>query len=67
MNKLKPCPFCRAEVPADYIHVSYIEKHDTWLVSHYCKHDENDLGVCISVYGKTRAEAIERWNNRAEV
>lgn len=64
---MKRCPFCGKEIREGFPTVSYIEAHDVWLVSHYCDHENDDLGVCISVYGKTREEAIERWNHRAEI
>ena len=67
MSKLKKCPYCGEEVSADFPTVSYIEAHDLWLVSHYCGHEVDTLSVCISVYGKTKEEAIERWNHRAEI
>lgn len=67
MSKLNRCPFCGKGVEDDFLTVSYIEAHKVWLVSHYCDREDNDLTVCISVYGKTREKAIERWNHRAEV
>lgn len=64
---MKRCPYCGQEIREDYPTIDYIKDHDVWLVSHFCPHEGDDLSVCISVYGKTREEAIERWNHRAEI
>ena len=61
--KLKPCPFCGAELDAnDGLTVSKLPT-GSWLVSHYCG-IFSDLSVCIDAYGGTREEAIDKWNQR---
>ena len=61
--KLEPCPFCGKVVKhtdIDNIH------RGSWGLIHFCPVKGLDLGVCISVYGKNKAEVIERWNRRAD-
>lgn len=64
---LKPCPFCGAELKDK---PPFVDCHRTeenkplWHVTHYCAHEGDDLGVCVTVYGDTKRQAVERWNTR---
>ncbi len=67
MSEMKRCPICGKEVADEYRLMVFIEERGVWYFSHYCDHEVNELSVSIGVWGKTRAEVIERWNHRAEV
>lgn len=69
---MKPCPFCSK--PIDKDHSIYgVLYHDTlklWIFNHTCNFDPNNepqIDLTLTVYGKTKQEVVERWNNRAEV
>lgn len=63
---LRPCPFCGAKVEDKWPDVTRI-REGRWVVNHYCYHHPSDeLGVSVNVYGSTKKEAVDRWNNRAE-
>jgi hypothetical protein len=65
---MKPCPFCGAKIDADdsIFGVRYNERSKVWLVNHFCHKFTEGLDICISVYGDTKEEVIERWNGREE-
>lgn len=66
--KLEPCPFCKKRVLDKHPWVGRhrsAENKPIWSITHYCEHDGNDLGVCITVYGATKRQAVDRWNTRA--
>lgn len=64
--KLKPCPFCGAELKDEFPTVSNYDK-GKWEVQHYCATDPTArLEVTISAYGYTKTQAVARWNARAK-
>lgn len=67
MRKLRNCPFCGAEVNAEYPFLMHNEESGHFVLSHFCHQAELEgkLDICIAVYGKTEEEVIEKWNGRA--
>lgn len=64
--KLKPCPFCGAKLKDEYPTVDHYDR-GKWQVSHNCKTGRRyELVVCITAYGSTKEQAVERWNGRAD-
>lgn len=61
--ELKPCPFCGDGVEDTILDVSKMPSGN-WVITHFCDHSPSDLGVCISVYGKSKKEAVDKWNRR---
>ncbi len=59
---LRDCPFCGAEVIAEYPTLTYLERRGLWNISHYCNHLSPAVSVCIDVYGKTKQECFDKWN-----
>ena len=66
--EMKPCPFC-GERLNDWPTTIIDMKDGCWVISHFCKsmhRSEGGLGVTINVYGNTKEEAINNWNERVE-
>ena len=62
-NKFKPCPFCGSSI----VDVFCID--DGWGNCHYKKADvtwsvECDSCIAEGPWGKTKEEAIDKWNRR---
>ena len=66
-NVLKPCPFCRKKVEEGYPYLLYHERMKKWVFNHNCPAPRLELSVCITLYGDTKEEIIERWNGRGKV
>lgn len=62
MNRLRRCPFCKAEVEDEYPYLHYNEILDKWVLDHWCDKNVSTDGVYITVYGKTEQEVIDKWN-----
>lgn len=45
-----------------YPSFDFVKSHNLWNLNHFCPHPEGDMGVVLSVYGKTEAEVADRWN-----
>lgn len=63
MARLKPCPFCGAKVPAKEPYLHHMKNSDPetqWTIYHSCDAEKAILTVCMSAYGRTREEVIER-------
>lgn len=62
MAELKKCPFCGGE--AEYNKETEFDTHGDMYTSHYvwCPYPKNGCGARI--YGHSKQEAIEQWNNR---
>jgi len=68
-EELKPCPFCGAGT-------SQIRENTYWTgmrnivqsvsVMHWCVRPQGHQQNIITIYGKTREEAIEAWNKGAK-
>ena len=65
MRKMKKCPFCGAEVKAEYPYLCFIEADGLWSLFHHCDLDVPEPTVCLHVYGNTEDEVIKRWNRGA--
>lgn len=68
---LKPCPFCPGGetkiIPSQFWTGARYEVHVV-EVKHWCLfYDDTITGSVIIMRAKTEAEAIEKWNTRAEV
>lgn len=63
---LRPCPFCKGKMEDKWPNVTQIGEN-RWNVCHYCPHPNEELGVSINVYGSTKKEAVDRWNNQQGV
>jgi hypothetical protein len=59
---MRKCPFCGAEVNFDYPHLTQFTDDNTWSFYHYCKHEEDKLGVVITIYGESKEEIIAKWD-----
>ena len=59
MNRLRRCPFCKKEAEDRYPYLGYNDFLDEWILDHRC--DEVNA-VCITVYGKSEQEVIDKWN-----
>ena len=64
-HEMKRCPFCGEEVREDFPYFYYHEGMKLWVFDHNCV--ATDLKISINLWGDTREEVIERWNNRAKV
>lgn len=66
---MKHCPFCKKKIDPDHpaYGVQYNKLCNKWIFDHYCHISEDDLDIVVTVYGNTKEEVIERWNNRAKV
>ena len=62
MKRTKKCPLCGAKVVFDDLFLSFNAKTGKWAFHHFC--GDGELVSCISVYGKTKEEVIDRWNKR---
>lgn len=67
MKKLRNCPFCKKEVKEYYPYLHFNENMEEWIFSHNCEHTEDAFEVCITVYGKTEQEVIDKWNGGESV
>lgn len=65
---MRKCPFCNAEIDADhpYLGISYNENVEKYMLHHFCHKNSSKVEVCVSVYGDTKEEVIERWNGHCE-
>lgn len=61
---LRSCPYCGTKIKDGYPDVLKLSD-GVWSVDHYCDRVDGELSVCIHVYGKTKKEAVDRWNHRA--
>jgi hypothetical protein len=69
-EELKPCPFCGSPIPENTL--VYEDKFWTGMqyrvskatIRHWCAKVGGIEGSFLQVHGKTRQEAIERWNAR---
>lgn len=64
LNRLRPCPFCHNNtITFTWINqvTDQITAETSYVLYHYCRPDK-PLSICISVYGETEDECIERWN-----
>ena len=64
MKKMRNCPFCKKEIDADHFvyGVYYHKDLDLYIFDHVCHIDTADLDICVTIYGKTKKEVINRWN-----
>ncbi len=66
-DSLLPCPFCGGAE-------TLIKQNKYWTgmqsviisvdVYHWCPRETGIRGSCVTMRGKTQAEAVERWNRR---
>jgi hypothetical protein len=64
MKKMRNCPFCNERMDADngIYGVHFNELLGEWVFSHNCHKEGPTLEVTVTVYAKTKEEAIDRWN-----
>lgn len=62
--KIKKCPFCGRKIEDRFPHLYEMEE-DSWILNHYCNKGL-PLTVVIDVYGATKEEVVDYWNERAE-
>lgn len=63
MAELKPCPFCGGE--AEIVDNGEVRTNKYYFVDVNCK-DMNCRGYSSCLEYKTKQQAIEAWNRRAE-
>jgi hypothetical protein len=66
MKRMRNCPFCKKEVEDGWPYIHYTEIIDKWVFDHYCNPDKPTTDVCITIYGKSEQEVIDKWNGEYE-
>lgn len=61
--KLERCPFCGAKVSDSYPDMCQFQPK-RWAFTHYCETPDTQPAVVVTVYGSTKREAAQRWNDR---
>ena len=62
MAEFRKCPFCNKEVDISRPKLHFNRLLGRWVFDHWCEDAYPDTGVGITVYGKTLAELIDKWN-----
>ena len=59
---MRNCPICGQKVKATFPTIAFVESLKVWELDHFCHVSSLKLDACITIYGNTREEVIQKWN-----
>lgn len=59
---MRNCPICNQEVKPTFPNIAYLEERKLWTLDHFCHVSSLRIDACITIYGATREEVIQKWN-----